>query len=572
MTEVFLTVSDAASAVSRLEPDAVGDAINRSRWSDAVSGLCVAGLLLPEAVAYAGLAHLPVIHALTATTVGLAIYALFGSSRFAIVAPTSSTAALAAAAATSMTGVVGANNPEVYTQTFLAMVLVTGLMLWMLALAKQGQLSSFISRPVLRGFAFALAISIVIKQLPDALGFALPQGAASDPTRILYFAIMHTELWHGPSVVVALTAALLLLAMRRWPQVPASMLVIVLAISASHWLDLPSRGVHVIGKIEPLSLDISFPKIPYQDWVRVVEMAFGLVMLVFAESWGSMRNLALPRGDTLDANRELLVLGTCNVASAILQGMPVGAGFSASSANSAAGAVSRKSGAIALIAIVLVLSFALSALPSLPRPVLAVAVISALWHALSPKPLIAIWRMNRDRALVIGAAMAVLALGVLDGMLAAIGLSILAALRRFSQPVVHELGELGSTRNYVDVQTQQGAMAVAGLLVLRPEEPLFFGSAERVMAEVLARAKNRDGLHTIILSLEESADLDSTAVECLLELDKALHRIGKTLLLTRVKTTVRELLTHWDPQGLGHPDRMFWSVADGVQFALTPAT
>ena len=68
-----------------------------TRWRDVGSGLCVAGLLLPEAVAYAGLAHLPVGHALTALVVGLAIYALFGSSRFAIVSPTSSTAALLAA-------------------------------------------------------------------------------------------------------------------------------------------------------------------------------------------------------------------------------------------------------------------------------------------------------------------------------------------------------------------------------------------------------------------------------------------------------------------------------------------
>lgn len=571
MTGVYLTHSDAHSLVSRLEPASMGAAVNSSRWSDLVSGLCVAGLLLPEAVAYAGLARLSVVHALTETMVGLAIYAFFGGSRFAIVAPTSSTAALAAAAATSMTGIVDATNASAYTQIFLALVLVTGLMLWLLALAKQGQLSSFISRPVLRGFAFALAISIVIKQLPDALGFALPQGAASDPMRILIFAATHTGLWHGPSILVALVSALLLLALRRWPQVPASMLVIVLAIAASYWFDLQTRGVSGIGLIEHLSLNMSFPQIPYQDWVRVVEMAFGLVMLVFAESWGSMRNLALPRGDSLDANRELLVLGTCNVGSALFQGMPVGAGFSASSANSAAGAVSRKSGAIALGAIVLVLSFALPVLPLLPRPVLAVAVINALWHALSPKPLIAVWHMNRDRALVIGAAVAVLALGVLDGMLAAIGLSVLAALRRFSQPVVHELGELGSTRNFVDLNTQPGASALAGLLILRPEEPLFFGSAERVMAEVLSRAKGRDDPTTVILSLEESADLDSTAVECLLELDQALRRINKVLLLTRVKTTVRELLTHWDPMGLGHPDRMFWSVADGVQFATAHA-
>ncbi len=540
-------------------------------WSDAVAGLCVAGLLLPEAVAYAGLAHVPVVHALTAALVGLLVYGLLGGSRFAIVAPTSSTATLAAAAAASLAGVPGAQSGAAYLQLFFALVLASGLLLLLLALTRQGQLSSFVSRPVLRGFAFALAITIVIKQLPDALGFAMPPHAASDPLHILLFALTHTTQWHGISMLVAVAAAVLLLVLKRWPQLPASMLVIVAAISVANVVDLKAMGVQEIGAIEPLTLNLGVPPLALQDWLRVAELAFGLVMLVFAESWGSMRTLALARGDALNANRELWVLGACNVVSALLRGMPVGAGFSASAANAAAGAQSKRAGLVALAAIVLAISFALPALQWLPRPVLAVAVISALWHALSPKPLLAVWRMNRDRLLVVGAALAVLALGVLDGMLVAIALSILAALQRFSQPVVHELGELGTTRNYVDVRTQQGAAAKPGLLVLRPEEPLFFGSAERVMAEVLLHASGRDARETGILRLEESADLDSTAVECLLELDAALKRIHKTLLLTRVKTTVRTLLAHWDPQGLGRDDRMFWSVADSVEYAMRQA-
>jgi MFS superfamily sulfate permease-like transporter len=280
-----------------------------------------------------------------------------------------------------------------------------------------------------------------------------------------------------------------------------------------------------------------------------------------------MRSQALIHGDMLDANRELLVLGACNVGAGLLHGMVVGAGFSATSANAAAGAVSRKAGALALLAVLLVLFFALPALQLLPRPVLAVAVISALWHALSVRPLLDVWRMNRDRWLLLAAVLAVLLLGVLDGMLAAIALSVLAALHRFSQPVVHELGELGDSRNYVDVQVQQGAHAQAGLLILRPEEPLFFGSAERVMGEVLRLASGRAGLQTVILSLEESADLDSTAVDCLMELRHSLQSAGKTLLLARAKTTVRDLLLHVDPQGLGHDAQLFWSVADAVAAA-----
>ena len=89
-------------------------------WNDLGAGLCVAGLLIPEAVAYSGLAGLPVVNALTATMIGLAIYALFGGSRFAIVSPTSSSATLSAAAVLTMPGAAGASNAGLYLQAFLA--------------------------------------------------------------------------------------------------------------------------------------------------------------------------------------------------------------------------------------------------------------------------------------------------------------------------------------------------------------------------------------------------------------------------------------------------------------------
>jgi SulP family sulfate permease len=536
-----------------------------SRSHDLGAGLCVAGLLLPEAVAYAGLARVPVVHALTAALVGLAIYALFGGSRFAIVAPTSSTATLSAAAVLSTSGAAGLANPVAYTQALLALVLSAGAVLMLLAYARQGQLSAFVSRPVLRGFAFAVAITIVTRQLPDALGFLLPQEAGSDPLHVVLFAASHVQVWHLPSMAVALAAATAVAALRRWPQVPASMLVIVLAIVAAHLLDLKLLGVAEVGAFERPSLHLGVPDLPLAEWLRVGELAFGLVVLVFAESWGSMRSLALAYGDSLDANRELMVLGACNVGSALLQGMPVGAGFSATAANAAAGATSRWAGAFALGVIAAALAVALPALHLLPRPVLAVAVISALWHALNPRPLLMVWRMKRDRALAVAAVAAVLMFGVLYGMLMAIALSLLGALRRFSQPVVHELGELGSSRNFVVLDEHQGAVAVPGLLILRPEEPLFFASADGAVSEVMNRVAGCDTVRTVILSLEESSDLDSTAVECLLELERRLSAGGRRLVLSRVKERARELLLRWDPHGLGAEDRLFWSVADAVQ-------
>ncbi|MEX8495585.1 SulP family inorganic anion transporter, partial [Sphaerotilus sp.] len=308
-----------------------------SRWHDLGAGLCVAGLLLPEAVAYAGLARLPVVHALTAMMVGLGFYALFGGSRFAIVSPTSSTATLSAAAVLSMSGTAAAVNPMAYTQALLALVLLSGGLLMVLGLARQGQLSAFVSRPVLRGFAFALAITIVIKQLPDALGLPLPHGAGADPLHVLLFSATHVSGWHRPSLAVALAAAVVIAGLCHWPRVPASLVVIVVAIIAASRYGLKALGVEEVGTVERPFLHLMLPDLPLKDWLQLGELAFGLVVLVFAESWGSMRITALAHGDSLDANHELMVLGACNIAAGLLQGMPVGAGFSATTANAGAG-------------------------------------------------------------------------------------------------------------------------------------------------------------------------------------------------------------------------------------------
>ncbi|WP_442979454.1 SulP family inorganic anion transporter, partial [Salmonella enterica] len=115
------------------------------------------------------------------------------------------------------------------------------------------------------------------------------------------------------SMAVAVVAAVAVAGMKRWPQVPVAMVVMVLAIVAARLLDLKSLGVEEVGAIQRPSFGLSLPELPFKEWLRIGELAFGLVVLVFAESWGSMRSMALVHGDVLDANRELMVLGACNV-------------------------------------------------------------------------------------------------------------------------------------------------------------------------------------------------------------------------------------------------------------------
>jgi len=522
--------------------------------ADLVAGLCVAGLLLPEAVAYAGLARLPVSHGLMACVVGLGVYALLGRSRDAVVSPTSSSASMAAAAAAGVAGMP-------FVDTLMALTIAAGGVLILLAVMRQGQLSAFISRPVLRGVAFAVALTVVIRQLPDLLGLAPPPGLA--PLPLLAWVLGALPHSHAASVAVALGTGALVALLKRWPQWPGSLLAMLIAIAVTRLLDLPGRGVETVGLVVLPPLELHLPALSDEAWLDVGERSVGLVVLVFAESWGSIRALALRRGDSPEANRELFALGAANVACGLLHGMPVGAGFSASSANYGAGAASRRAGVVAALGIVAILLFALPVLRWLPRPVLAVAVAAALWHSLSPKPLLAAWALRRDRLALVGAVLAVLVLGLLHGMLVAVALSLVEALRRFSQPLVQELAVLPNSRDYVSRNEHPEARAESGVLVLRPLEPLFFANAERIAA-VSSHQLLATPARTLVLSLEESGDLDGTATECLVELDQRLAGEGRRLVLARVKDAPRELLRAAAPDGLGRGDRLYWSVADAV--------
>ena len=198
----------------------------------------------------------------------------------------------------------------------------------------------------------------------------------------------------------------------------------------------------------------------------------------------------------------------------------------------------------------------------IPEPIVAAAVINALRHALNPKKLIALWQMDRDQYLALAAVAAVLVFGVLHGMLIAVALSLLAAIRSFSQPVVRELAALDDTRDYVDRKNHPTALPHSNILILRPEEPLFFASVEGILAEIEKRLKVRHDVRILIISLEESANLDSTAAECLIEFAEELSRQDKILLLARTKDPIAELLKKVAQQAFD--DKLFWSVNDAV--------
>jgi len=528
------------------------------RRGDIIAGLSVAGLMLPESVAYAGIAGLPPQRAVMAAIAGCLIYALVGRSRFAIVSPTSSSAAILAATLAVFPGS-AAQKAAIAT---LAVALV-GLFFLVAAAGRLGSLTGFVSRPVLRGFAFGLAITITLRQLPSIVG--VPEQGSSI-AGIAINLIRTIPQWHVPSLVTGALALGALFLFKRWPSLPGAFCVLAGSILASTALSLSAHGVAVVGTIDTALQWPQWPGMTFRAFSQLAQLVLPLVLILFAESWGTIRALALRHGDTVEPDRELLSLGVANVGAALVQGMPVGAGFSAGSAAEAAGAQSRWTATLAACALAMMILVAAPAIANLPKPVLAAVVIAALSHALSPAPLLRLWRLDRDQFVALAAAAGVMAFGVLDGMLLAIALSIAALLRRLAAPHIVFLGQLGTSHDYVDWSRHPEARPISDMLIARPVVPIFFANADRVFAGIAKSAAAAAQVTMLILSLEESPDMDSTALDALIDFDEAMAKRGVAVVYARLHDQLRDLLVK---SGAGDiAQRSHFSVDDAVKAAL----
>ena len=500
--------------------------------ADVVAALSIAGLLLPEAVAYSGVAQLPPQAGVIALFAGLLCYWLVGRSRFAIVSATSSSGAVLASAMLAL------NATTMAQRVVLASVLVvgSGIAFALTGVLRLGLMSNLIARPVLKGYTFGLALVIAVKQWPTMVNVHAHSGS--------FFALLG-ELardfpsWHTVSLWCGLAALAGLFLLERFRRIPGALVVIIAAIAASGWL--ASHGVALTG---PIHLGLGVPHLAAPQGVRyvtLVEYSVALMFILYAESYGSIRTFALKHNDEVQPNRDLLALGLANFVSGLFQGTPVGAGYSATSANETAGAQSRWAGLFAAVAVlVLVLAF-LPWIERIPEPALAAIVIHAVSKSLRISVFRNYFKWHRDRIVVVVAVLAVILFGILNGLLIAIAVSVAILLQALTRPRLSVLGRMGE-HDYVSLVRFPQAHCPPDMLVLRPEEPLFFGNADPLFAQAREQVLKQPQAKLVVLSLEESPDLDSTALESLDEFRAWLAARGAQLRLARLKDSARHAL------------------------------
>lgn len=527
---------------------------------DLVAGLSLAGLLASSSIAYARIGQVPPQAGLVATLFGLLGYSLLGRSRFAIVAPTSSSATVMAAATASLAG----GNLVLQLGLSSALVMLTGLFFMLAGLLRLGRVSDFIARPVLRGFTAGLAVVICSKQLATLVGYQPQAGNVLAQDLEL---LAHVRDWQPWSVLVGLGALLILGLGSRHKKLPVAFAVIVLGIAANRAFGLHALGVAEVGAIELQLQRPHWPQLDQAQWQQLAEMAVAVALMIYGESCTSIRTYALLKHDPVDANRDLWALGLSNLGSGLFNGMPVGAGYSQTSASVVYGAQGKATAWVALAAVLLLVGTCLPLLAATPEPVLAAIVIASMAPSLNPGPLRLYFSIRRSRLSALAAALGAVFFGVLDGLVLGMAMSFVTALLQLGKGQVRELGQMASHPGaFVDREEFPAALPVPGLLILRPEEALAFANAEGVMQSIRHRLA-QSGARVLVLSLERSPDLDGGSLESLVELIRSLREQQVQLLLVRLSRPVIDMLRGLQVFGIPERHLSELNVLEGVHMA-----
>jgi sulfate permease, SulP family len=504
---------------------------------DIIAGVAVAGLLIPEGMAYAGIAGVPPEIGLYAAMLGMFVYALLGTSRQLAVTPTSSSAAMLAA----LIAPLASGDPMRYKLLVSATTIVAGLIFILGGTLKLGAVSEFISKPVLKGFVFGLGLTIMVKQAHKLTGISSGNGNFFHQVWHVIGSVQEVNPW---TVAVGVLALLFMFALGIVaPRLPSALVVLFLGILAVTWFGLTQHHVEVIGTIQAGMPSLKWPTLGEDDLGDVLIGAIGIVLVLVAEALAAGRTFAAKHNYDINPNQELRAMGVANVASGLFGGMIVGGGMSGTAANDASGARTQISTITASLCVALTLAFLLPLFRNLPEAVLGAIVVHAVAHLVDIRTL-RYYAKLRTGSLwaALAALLGVLQMGILRGLIFAVGLTLIALMHKLSSNRDSVLGRLPGSNNFVDVERHPEAEQIPGLLIFRPNGILFFANANRIHNRVRILVKQaKIPFRQVLFNLEACPELDVTSLEMLTHLRNELSQAGIELHFARVADPVRDL-------------------------------
>lgn len=513
---------------------------------DVSAGVIVALMLLPQGMAYAMLAGLPPVNGLYASILPAIAYALFGSSMVQSVGPMAITSLMTGTALAALAPPGSALSVVLAGQ----MALIAGVVLFLCGMLRLGFLAGFLSRPVMSGFITGASLLITGGQIEPLLGGPL---AAS----------------HLPSAIVGLSSLLALWLAQRYlvrglgalglPRSVADMVsrlapvvVLVVATAAVGVLDLTQLGVKVVGEI-PSGMPGIRLMLSADHWRSLLVPALLVAFMIFLSSQSAVQSLALKRGDRILTNHELLGLGAANLASAVSGGFPVTGSISRSAVNYSAGANTPLASVISAGLIVVVLWVPTTWVSLLPLPALAATIILPVLGMIDLTTLRDAWRYDRsDAGALLATSAGVVLLGVEEGVILGVVLSLATLIWRSSRPHIAVIGRIPGSEHFRNVERHQ-VDTLPEVLMLRIDADLYFGNVGVVFdhLESLLKARAAQGLRTrhVVLVMSAVSLIDTTGLYALTEINHSLQAQRIKLHLSEVKGPVMDRLQQSDLLG-----------------------
>ena len=530
-------------------------------WPDVRAGIVVTALLIPAGMGYAVAAGLPPQAGLYATIVPLLAYAVFGPSRILVLGPDSALAPIIAASILPLA--LGSESRAVALAGLLA--LIVGVFLLVGGLLRLGFVTDLLSKPIRVGYLNAVAVLVIISQVPRLLGFSIEATAPAQDVAAIVRGIAGGDV--QPLAVafgVGSLAVIFALRLLHSP-VPGVLVVVVLATAITAIFGL-SGSLPVVGA---LPQGLPSPALGGLEWADVWALllpAAGIALVAFTDSAVLSRSLSARRGESVDGAQEMAGIGLANIAGGFLGGFPVSASSSRTPVAEQAGSRTQLTGVVGAALLIAFILLAPGVTAFLPAATLAAVVIAAATSLIDVRGFRRLVRMDKiDAALSLAAFVGVLVFGVLEGIVVTIALSMLAFVQHSWRPYKAELGRVSGLRGYHDLSRYPEGERLPGIVIVRFDAPLFFANGAIFDDYVRSRVEAAGpGITAVILAAEPITDIDTTAMDELIELDDYLAKHGIRLILAEMKDPVVDVLRRYGLSERFTPDRFASTVGAAV--------
>jgi sulfate permease, SulP family len=446
---------------------------------------------------------------------------------------------VAVLAGTTAVAPLALGDPVRHAALAAGLALVVGVICLVGGLLRAGSLADLLSQPVLVGYMAGIAVIMIIGQLGAVTG--VPMEGDSPPAEVASF-LSGLAGAHLPTVALALSLLVgMLVGTKLRPTWPVPMIGMLAATAVVAAFSLDALGVRLVGSsVSGLPVP-GLPALSAHDVASLLLPAVGVAIVGYSDNVLTGRAFATRHGQTVQGTTEIVALGAANLAAGVLRGFPVSSSGSRTAIGDAQGSRTQLHSLVALVLVVVVLVAGGALLSRFPRAALGAVVIYAALRLVDIAGFRRIARFRRSEAAIAVVTMvAVLTVGVLYGVLVAVGLSVLDLLRRVARPHDGVLGYVPGIAGMHDIDDYPDARPVPGLLVYRYDAPLCFANAENFRSRALAALDTQpEPPRWFLLNAEANVEIDSTAAETLEALHDELQRRGIVLALARVKQDLR---------------------------------